>query len=145
MANYLQGGRILRSKYPRATLDQFVMEDEILYLCKEKNDGAILYFLVVPQELKKDTMQHIHAQESEHLGQHRSILKAEEYFYWPNLKQEMKQYVRECVTCQQFKNTQGLQQPWQELLPVTQPMERISMDVTDMGGGVVKYVRLDNN
>ena len=53
MANYLQGGRILRSKYPRATLDQFGVENEILYLCKKKNDGAILYLLVVPQELKK--------------------------------------------------------------------------------------------
>ena len=140
MINFLQGGRIPRSKYPRATLDQFAVEEEILYLCKKKNDGTILYLLVVPQELRKAAMQHIHAKESGHLGQHKSILKAEEFFYWPNLKQEMKQYVRECVTCQQFKNAPGLQQPWQELPSVTQPMERISIDVTDMGGGVMKYV-----
>ncbi len=49
MVNYLQGGRTPRSKYPRATLDQFALEDEILYLCKKKTDGTILYLLVVPQ------------------------------------------------------------------------------------------------
>ncbi len=76
------------------------------------------------------------------MGQQKTILKAEEYFYWPNLKREVKQFVKECITCQQFKNTPGLQQPWQELPPVTQPMERLSIDVTDMGGGVVgqRYV-----
>ncbi len=72
-----------------------------------------------------------------HKGQHKTILKAEEYFYWLNLKRQVKQFVKECITCQQFKSTPGLQQPWQELPPVTQPMERISIDVTDMGGGVV--------
>ncbi len=35
--NYLEGGRIPSSKYPRATLDQFALEDGILYLCKKKN------------------------------------------------------------------------------------------------------------
>ncbi len=31
MIDYLQGGRIPRSKYPKATLDLFALEDEILY------------------------------------------------------------------------------------------------------------------
>ncbi len=50
--------------------------------------------------------------------------------------------MKECITCQQFKNTPGLQQPWHELPPVTQSMKRISIGVTDMGGGVVgqRYV-----
>ncbi len=137
MIDYLQGGRIPRSKYPRATVDQFALEDEILYLSKKKTDGTILYLLVVPHELRKAAMQYIHEKETRHMGQHKTILKVEEYFYWPNLKKEVKQFVKECIICQQFKNTPGLQQPWQELPPVTQPMERISIDVTDLGGGVV--------
>ncbi len=98
--------------------------------------------MVVPQELRKAAMQYIHEIETGHMGRHKTILKAEEYFYWPNLKKEVKQFVKECITCQQFKNTSGLQQPWQELPLVTHPMERISIDVTDMGGGVVgqRYV-----
>ncbi len=92
MIEYLRGGRILRSKYPRTTLDQFMLEDDILYLCKHKVDGAILYLLVVPRDLKKTALKHIHEKESGHLGQHKTILKAEEYFYWPNLKQDVRKY-----------------------------------------------------
>ncbi len=51
MVDYLEGGRIPRAKYPLVTLDQFALEDDILYLCKQKVDGTILYLLVVPNEL----------------------------------------------------------------------------------------------
>ncbi len=36
----------------------------------------------------------------------------------------------------------GLQQQWQELPPVDQPMERVSIDITEMGSGAIglKYV-----
>ncbi len=109
MITYLENGRIPRSKYPRATLDQFALEDGILYLRKQKTDGTILYLLIVPNGLRKDALRLIHDRESGHLGQHKSVLKAEEYFYWPNLKKDMKTHVRECLTCQQLKVRSGLQ------------------------------------
>ncbi len=56
MVEYLEGGRISRSKYPLATLDQFALADGILYLCKQKIDGTILYLLILPNELRKDTL-----------------------------------------------------------------------------------------
>ncbi len=51
-------------------------------------------------------------------------------------------FVKECVTCQQLKTSSGLQQQWQELTLVDQPMERVSIDVTEMGSGAIgqKYV-----
>ncbi len=54
----------------------------------------------------------------------------------------MKALVRECVTCQQLKMSGGLQQQWQELPPVDQPMERVSIDITEMESGATgqKYV-----
>ncbi len=113
MVEYLEeGGRTPRSKYNRATLDQFALEDDILYLCKQKIDGTILYLLIVPNELRKDALRLIHEKESGHLGQQKSVLKAEEYFYWPNLRKDMITYVRECITCQQLKMSSGLQQQW---------------------------------
>ncbi len=86
MVEYLVGGRIPRSKYPRATLDQFALEEDILYLCKQKVDGCILYLLVVPGELRREALSYIHDKESGHPGQHKTLLKAEEFFYWPNLR-----------------------------------------------------------
>ncbi len=109
MINYFEGGRIPRSKYPRATIDQFVLEEEILYLAKRSIDNTVKYVLVLPSELRKAALELIHCRESAHLGQKMSILKCEEYFYWPNLKSVVRQFVRECVKCQQYKNSQGLQ------------------------------------
>ncbi len=104
MVEYLEeGGSIPRSKYPCATLDQFALEDGILYLCKQKIDGKVLYLLIVQNELRKDGLRLIHEKESGHLGQHKSVLKAEEYFYWPNLRKDMKTYVRECITANNSK------------------------------------------
>ncbi len=40
MVECLEGGRLPRSKYPRATLDQFSLEDDILSLCKQKVNGT---------------------------------------------------------------------------------------------------------
>ncbi len=83
-----------------------------------------------------------HVKESAHLGQHKTILKTEEHFHWPNLKRDIRRYVSECMTCQQLKTARGLQQRWQELPPVDHPLERISIDITDMDGGTtgVRYV-----
>ncbi len=96
----------------------------------------------MPNELRKEALRLIHEKESGHLGQHKSILKAEDYFYWPNLRKGMKAFVREYITCQQIKMNSGLQQQWQELPPVDQPMERVSIDITEMGSGAIgqKYV-----
>ncbi len=81
MVDYLEGCRIPRSKYPRATLDQFALEEDILYLCKQKVDGTILYLLVVPSELRREALRYIHVKELGHLGQHKTLLKAEEFFF----------------------------------------------------------------
>ncbi len=142
MVDYLEGGRVPRSKYRQATLDQFALEEDILYLCKQKVDGTILYLLVVPSELRREALRYIHDKESGHLGQHKTLLKAEEFFYWPNFRREAKAYVRECIVCQQFKAGNTLQQQWQELPPVNQPLERVSIDLTEMGSGALghKYV-----
>ncbi len=94
-----------------------------------------MYLLAVPLELRKTAVNHIHDGEAGHLGQHKTILKAEEYFYWSNLKQDVRRYVKECMSCQQIKEVSGLQQRWQELPPARQPLDRVSIDITDMGGG----------
>ncbi len=93
----------------------------------------LLYLLVVPNELRGKALNHIHIKESGHLGHHKTILKAEEFFYWPNLRRDVKEFVKECIVCQQFKAGSTLQHQWQELPPVNQPMERISIDLTELG------------
>ncbi len=54
----------------------------------------------------------------------------------------MKAFAKECVTCQQHKTSSGLQQQWQEQPPVDEPMERVSIDITEMGSAAIgqKYL-----
>ncbi len=79
----------------------------------------------MPNELRKETLRHIHEKKSGHLKQHKTVLKGEDFFYWPNLIKDVKTFVRECITCQQLKASSKLQQQWQELPPVNQPMEEL--------------------
>ena len=109
MKEYLGGGQVPRHKYPPVILNQFIVEDGILYYSKQKKDNTLLYLLVVPTMMKKKALTIVHEKESGHLGQLKSILKAEEYFYWPNLKADVKKFVKECLNCQQTKSASALQ------------------------------------
>ncbi len=73
-------------------LHQFVVKDEILYYVKEKSDGSLHYCLVAPQNFKNKAMEHAHIN-SGHLGQKKTILKAEELYYWNNLKVDICNYL----------------------------------------------------
>ncbi len=90
MVEYLESGQIPRSKYPRATLHQFTVEEEIPYLVQKNIHNTFKYVLVLPEELRKAALELIHCKVSGHLGhKKKSILKCEEYFYLPNLKQDV--------------------------------------------------------
>lgn len=142
LITFLEGGDIPRHRYPRATLNQFVVEGGILYFLVTKTDQALHYLLVVPQELKQAALTLAHDRESGHLGKKKTIDKAESLFYWPNLRSDVSRYINRCMTCQQHRGNLGLQQPWQELPTVNNPLERISLDLTDMhdGAGGYRYV-----
>ena len=134
LAEYLEGGRIPTKRLPKATLDQFAIVEEILYFMKVKPDGSLHYNLIVPRLLIRDAIRHAH-ELSGHLGQKKTIQKAEELFYWANLRVDVCNYVKQCITCQRFKGTQGLSQQYKELPPVHKPLERIGIDLTDMVSG----------
>ncbi len=46
----------------------------------------------------------------------------------------------ECVKCQQYKNSQGLQKQWQPLPPASKPLDRIGIDITDLGTATLEYL-----
>ncbi len=110
MAEYLEGGKIPASKYHKSTLDQFALINDILNYARKQLDGSIHYCLIVPQSLKMKALELAHVT-SGHLGQKKkTITKAEQFFYWSNLKVDVCNYVKHCVTCQQFKGTSGMTQ-----------------------------------
>ncbi len=77
--------------------------------------------MVVPHSLKQKALSQAHEQ-SGHLGQKKTIKKAEDLFYWCNLKVDVSNNVRQCIPCQRFKGSTGLQQPFKELPSVGKPV-----------------------
>ncbi len=48
LAEYLKGGKLPAKRLPKTTLDQFVLEDGLLYFVREKTDGSLHYSLICP-------------------------------------------------------------------------------------------------
>ncbi len=109
LAEYLKGGKLPAKRLPNTTVDQFALEDLLLYFVREKTDGSLHYNLIIPRYLVKSAIQHAH-ELSCHLGQKNTIKKAEELYYWANLKVGVCSYVKRCFICQRFKGSTGLQQ-----------------------------------
>ncbi len=84
-------------RLPKTTLDQFALIDELVYYVRHKTDGSLQYNIAVPKSLTLKALQHSH-ELSGHLGQKKTILKAEETFYWPNLKVDVWNYVKKTVS-----------------------------------------------
>ncbi len=101
-------------------------------------DGRERFCVVVPAGLKHQALEQVHI-EVGHLGIEKTLAKVQSQYYWQNIKVDVINYVRNCVICQQHKGTTGLQQLWQELPPVSKPLERVSLDLTDMVAGVQEY------
>ncbi len=131
MIEYLERGSIPTKKYHKTILEQFTLKNEIIYYVKEATDGSIQYTLVVPHSLKQKALSQAHEQ-SDHLGQKKTIKKAEELFCWCNLKVDVSNYVKQCIPCQRFKGSTELQQPFKGLPSIGKPLERIGIDLTDM-------------
>ena len=139
LINYLEGGFIPHTKsYPRGTLSQFTMFKENLYFCSTQKDGTVIFRIVVPKTLQGEALRCAHDQVG-HQGQKKTLNKAEEMFYWCNMIRDVINYVKRCPLCQQIKGSSGLEQQWRELPPVTKPLDRVGLDLTDMTAGSQGY------
>lgn len=134
LITYLEGGAVPKHKIAKSTLDQFELLEGILYYVREATDASLNYTLVVPRHLVRKALEVAHDQ-SGHFGQYKTIKQAEILFYWPSIKSDVIQYLKECVNCQRFKHVKGMSQPYKELPIVSEPLERIAIDLTDMTNG----------
>ena len=101
-----------------------------------KLDRSLHYCLVVPTSLKKAALEKAHAA---HFGQKKTIISVEDHFYWPNYRADAVKFVQGCLLCQEFKAGNPLRQKFQALPPASKPLERVSVDLTDMLSGYQNY------
>lgn len=75
-------------RYPRCTLDQFTLWDDILCYSVTKKDGSVHFCLAIPQPLKKSALRHAHVK-SGLLGQKKTLTMAENLFCLYNIKSDV--------------------------------------------------------
>ncbi|GAU11620.1 hypothetical protein TSUD_346120 [Trifolium subterraneum] len=64
-----------------------------------------------------------------HAGMTRTLARIQAQFYWPNMKQDIVQYVQNCLVCQQTKTTNTLPAGLLQPLPIpSQIWEDLAMD-----------------
>jgi len=63
-----------------------------------------------------------------HLGAHKTFTKIATNFWWPKMRAEIFQYVRQCSLCQRAKPAQNARVGLHATEPATRPMERLFAD-----------------
>jgi len=56
MIDFIEGECIPKSKFPKCTLDQYIVKEGVLYFTRVKPDGSVHFVLVAPQSLKQSAL-----------------------------------------------------------------------------------------
>lgn len=120
----------LFSAAKESTSCSFCVRDGLLY---KKNFSAIgaRFLLVVPEALRSSVLRVVHDDPtSGHLGSTRTLHRAKERFYWPQMRKTTETYVATCAECQSHKRptaaSAGFLQP---VVPPSSPFEQVGIDL----------------
>lgn len=86
--------------------------------------------MIVPTALRNEMLQIIHYN---HLGINKCQLRARQCLYWPNINRDIENYVNNCETCLNFRNTNANEPLIQSEIP-GKPWETIGTDVYQFAG-----------
>lgn len=135
MSNFF--GRVV-SAYQHSSQVSAKLQKEVGYRRDEK--GLIWtrneqLWIPEDQELRNECIESVHAQPyAGHFGVARTLKKAQEIYYWPNMVEDVKHYCAHCDSCQRVKAVR--QKVHGELHPLQIPGRRwdtVSMDlITDL-------------
>ena len=101
----------------------------ILCRVKPRTGGGFVRLMVVPAALQGKIFQHLHAGRfGGHFGITKTVDLIRQRFYWPGCKSDIRIMCRECIPCQQVKNTAGGRARLVQI-PVREPLDRVALDI----------------
>ncbi|KZR97107.1 Uncharacterized protein APZ42_008203, partial [Daphnia magna] len=107
----------------------FVLINGLLHRRTLSKQGMRLR-LCVPQGERLEILDAYHCDRwAAHLGVKRTLGRIEERYYWPRLRQQVLNYVRECPQCQERKTPPVEPQRHMEIICVERPFEKVEMDI----------------
>lgn len=119
---------------PRArSLDEFCIEDEVLYYLPKNtknHNGKISMKIVVPESLIEDALNisHVGVMKA-HTGFLRTLFKARELFYIPNIIKFVKQKCNSCLECARRKSGVTHKAELGSFPPIHAPMDHVGIDL----------------
>ncbi|XP_059221494.1 uncharacterized protein LOC131996064 [Stomoxys calcitrans] len=126
---------VAKVKDTSAQLPDLRVVDGLVYKRTQHDDGIPLnedfaWKLWVPMELTRDIIRKAHCPpQVSHGGFHKTLRRVKEYFYWPNLNTQVRQFVQECQTCKETKpSNTTLRPPMGKECVTERPFQRIYVD-----------------
>ncbi|XP_068227609.1 uncharacterized protein [Palaemon carinicauda] len=98
-----------------------------------------LFQVVVPKDIRPLILELSHSADS-HLGITKTYECISQDFYWPNMKNDIKEYVKTCTTCQKVSSP-NVKVPVAPLKPILVPKEPFSKIIVDCVGPLPKTKR----
>ena len=110
--------------------DQLCIIDGVLFRKVHDPPKGNLFQLLAPKVYQSRIMESLHADvTSGHLGVNRTFSRLKDRFFWPDMRNDVSTFVRQCFQCQLRKGAQKKSQfPMQQYL-VSAPLERITIDI----------------
>jgi hypothetical protein len=113
LRNHFQDRHRTLSPKAQAAIPHYTMVDDLLYWTGNVHTCPRL---CIPVDLREEICNLLHNHPFlGHLGRDRTVCRAQEYYFWPKMKQDIQKHVEQCVECQQTKSgnrsTEGKRQP----------------------------------
>lgn len=86
--------------------------------------------LIVPKRLQPQIMKQVH---SAHLGIEKTLARARECYYWPNMSTQIKESVESCRICEKFRRKNQKEPLIEDEMP-EYPFHMVGMDIFEFEG-----------
>ena len=128
--NYLNGKRTALPKFLVAPINQFEIEDSLLYLKTVNAYGKTTYRICLPPTYYHKALILAHSiPSSGHAGENNTIERLKSFAYWPTMVKDAKAYVKSCEVCLKTKPYKGPKAPTLRNPEVTRPWQRLNLDL----------------
>lgn len=108
---------------------QLVLKEQVLYYQWDQ-EGQVRLKLVVPDSLKDEVMQAAHeSRMGGHFGQDKTVARLKQSFYWYQMSQDSRLFVRTCAVCSKNKKANMKARAGLGCYTAGYPGERVHLDI----------------
>ena len=134
LRRYLERGEIPNDntlkRWVKRLAETCILEDGLVFHKEKRRGHREKLLLFVPETMRRKLIKEAHCRpEAGHGGVDRTAERVMMSFWWPNLRNECRDFVKECETCQLARTTKPAPAHLMPLPICSRPNERVHMDL----------------